>query len=461
MTKFYITTPIYYVNDKPHIGHAYTTVAADVLARWHKIAGEGVFFLTGTDEHGAKIAESAHASGQKPQVFCDQITDHFQKAWQNLGIDYSYFIRTTDPAHAKGVISFLEGLKQKGFLYQKDYKGLYCVGCEKFLTPKDLEDEKCPDHKRVPQKVTEENWFFKLEKFLKPIRKEIESKELMIQPPQAREEVLGLFRQGLEDFSISRQQVSWGIKLSWDREQTVYVWVDALLNYWTALKMAHKEKFWSPDLQLIGKDILKFHAVYWPAMLLAAGERLPEVLFVHGYFTIDGQKMSKTLGNVIDPNNLVKRFGQEATRFLLLSQFPFGNDGDISLAKLEKTYHADLAHGLGNLVSRVARFPKPRKKDIADQPYDLSLYNQLMQDVQLYDVVKLIREKIKECDTLLEQEKPWEMKDKAKKEAFLMKIRAKVLELAEMIRPFMPKTYEKIQHIFQTGKREILFPKLD
>jgi len=456
--KFYITTPIYYVNDKPHAGHAYTTIAADVLARWHRIRGRDVFFLTGTDEHGAKVAEAASVAGRKPKEFCDQIAGKFKKTWQNLNIDYDYFIRTTDPKHQKEVVDFLTRLKKEGYLYEKDYSGLYCVGCEKFITEKELVGGKCPDHGQVPEQVTEKNWFFKLKKFLPLVNKKILFGELKIEPESAREETMGLFKQDLDDFSVSRQRVGWGIKLPWDQKQSVYVWIDALLNYWTVIQKAGRGKYWPPDLHLIGKDILKFHAVFWPAMLLAAGEDLlPRQIFVHGYFTINGQKMSKTLGNIIDPNLLVEKYGADATRYLLLSQFPFGNDGDISLAKLKETYNADLANGLGNLVSRVANFGV---KKAVFKSQDLFQYKGALESGDFYGAIVLIRKNISECNNLIEKEKPWEIKERNKLEKIINPILLKIITINEMIRPFMPETYNKIQKMFKTGKSEILFPRI-
>lgn len=458
--KFYITTPIYYVNDKPHIGHAYTTVAADILSRFYKMQGEEVFFLTGTDEHGAKIAEAARLAGKEPQEFCDAIADGFKKTWGNLDIGYSHFIRTTDKDHEAGVVAFMRKLQQRGFLYEKDYTGLYCVGCEKFLTEKELVDGKCPDHQRVPEKVTEKNWFFKLSDFLKEIKSKIQSGALEIAPENAKKEVLGLFKQGLEDFSISRQKVSWGIKVPWDPDQTFYVWVDALLNYWTALKLTGKENYWPPDVHLIGKDILKFHAIFWPAMLLAAGLPLPKKIFVHGYFTIDGQKMSKSLGNVIDPNDLVEKFGVDATRYLLMSQFPFGNDGDISLEKLRAVYNADLANGLGNLVARVAKFGSQNLESRISN-LELGEYNNLMRGLKFYEVLKLIITRVQGCNLLIEQKKPWEIKEEKARDESLQEVVEEILMISCMLAPFMFGTSEKIREILVTGKSEILFPRIE
>lgn len=460
--KFYITTPIYYVNDKPHIGHAYTTVAADILARWQKMNGKDVFFLTGTDEHGAKIAEAAEKAGQEPQVFCDQVSAQFQEVWQKLGIHPDFFIRTTNPEHQKEAVNFLLKLKEKDYLYEKDYSGLYCVGCEKFITEKELVRGKCPDHKSLPARIAEKNWFFKLKGFLPQIEKLIQDGELIIQPENARKEVLGLFKQELDDFSISRQKVKWGIPVPWDKAQTIYVWVEALLNYWTALKIVGHDDFWPPDVHLMSHDILKFHAVYWLAMLLAYGfpeEKFPRKIFVHGYFTVNGQKMSKSIGNVVDPNVLIEKYGVDATRYLLFSQFPFGQDGDICEEKLTETYNADLANGIGNLVARVARFQlRIDKLRIAD--CELKEYKSLMEELKFYEVLKLIMNKVKECNDMIEEKKPWKIKNEQEIEETLMPVVEKIIIIAEMLKPFMPNVSGKILEILKTGKSEILFPRI-
>ncbi len=305
-----ITTPIYYVNDKPHIGHAYTTLAVDVLTRFFRLRKKEVFFLTGTDEHGAKIAQTAKALGITPKELCDKNSELFKEAWKNLGIKYDYFIRTTDKRHEEAVKKFVAKLKDKNAIYEKEYTGLYCTGCEKFLTEKELVDGLCPDHKTRPEKISEKNYFFKLKDYLQKVESLIKNNKLKIGPENAKKETLGLFKQSLEDFSVSRQKVEWGIDLPFDTNQTVYVWVDALLNYRTGDGSKTFENYWKNGIviHLLAKDILKFHAIYWPAMLLAADEKVPDEEFIHGFFTINGQKMSKTLGNIIDPNDLVKKF---------------------------------------------------------------------------------------------------------------------------------------------------------
>ncbi|MDO8524480.1 MAG: methionine--tRNA ligase [bacterium] len=493
--KIYLTTPIYYVNSKPHIGHAYTTLAIDVLTRYYRILGKEVFFLTGTDEHGAKIAEAAQKAGKTPQEFCDEISGLFKTAWQNLNIDYSYFIRTTDKSHEEKVAEFLNVLKSNGYLYEGEYAGKYCVGCEKFVTDKDLVDGKCPDHKCEPQDVAEENWFFKLRQLLPKIKELIESDKLLILPEKAKSEVLGVIKQGLDDVSISRKSVSWGIKLPWEESQTVYVWIDALLNYWTVLQNLGKMEFWPVDLHLMGREILKFHCIMWPAILLAyygddAIDQLPKQAFCHGYFTIDGQKMSKTIGNIVDPNDLIKKYGTDATRYLLLTQFPFGgNDGDVSLSRLDEKYNSDLASGLGNLVARVVTLATKLKVQpvrIATQSvaggsaklkvkgsrleqnileaknkYNFSL---ALENLKIDEALGAIWELIGACDKIIDTEKPWELaneKLKTKNEKVIKDLLVVLGEIAEMLKPFMPQTADKILEQIKTNKSEPLFPRLN
>lgn len=365
---FYVTTPIYYVNDRPHIGHAYTTIAADVLTRFHRLAGREAFFLTGTDEHGSKVAEAAKAAGLSEIEFCDRTVKYFQTAWDNLSIEYDDFIRTTSERHKKAVWKILDAMRKaktpdgQDVVYSGLYEGLYCTGCEKFLTEKDLVDGLCPLHNRKPELLKEKNYFFRLSAYFPELKRRIESMELLILPEERRREVLGLIEQDIGDFSLSREKVKWGIPLSFDKTQMAYVWVDALINYITAAGYADNDKsfdkWWNKAevVHLMAKDILKFHCLYWPAMLMAAGVKVPDKMFLHGFFTIDGEKMSKSLGTKkIDPNDMVTEFGTDATRYLLLSQFPFGIDGDIQVNRFAKQYNSDLANDLGNLVSRVAK----------------------------------------------------------------------------------------------------------
>ncbi len=367
----YITTPIYYVNDRPHIGHGYCTVAADVLARYHRLLGVESFFLTGTDEHGSRMERLAASAGMTPQQLVDRNSQYFRDAWKKLAIENDYFVRTTDRRHEDAFRMLIGRLHDartpdgKPAIYEGEYKGLYCVGCEGFLTERDLtEDGLCPDHQAKPEHVIEKNYFFRLTSYLDEVKEAIESGRLNILPKERRNEVLGLFKQGLEDFSISREKVSWGVPLPFDPDQNAYVWVDALSNYITAIGYGDDrdqfDKWWggSRVVHLVGKDILKFHAIYWPAMLIAAAEKVPDTIYIHGYFTVSGRRMAKSLGNVISNEDLVDRFGTDSSRYLLLNMFPFGTDGDIRIDDFYRKYNADLANDFGNLISRSVKLAK-------------------------------------------------------------------------------------------------------
>lgn len=476
MTKFSITTPIFYVNGPPHIGHAYAVIAADVLARFHRQRGSDVFFLTGTDEHGAKIAETAAAAGKDPQVFTDEISETFRTAWKTLDIQNDDFIRTTEPRHEAGVKQALQELHDRKLLEQKSYRGLYCTGCEKFLTERDLDAEgKCPLHNRVPVEIEEKNWFFKLTKFLPQIKEAIESNTLKITPEERRNEVLGLLNQDLEDFSVSRlrERVPWGIPLPFDESQTVYVWVDALLNYLTALgygsdDTSKLEKYWPVDVHLIGQDILKFHAVYWPALLLALGLELPKSIVVHGFFTVNGQKISKSLGNTIDPLHLVQRYGSDATRFLLLSQFPFGASGDVQAERFDEHYDAILANTIGNLVSRTTtllqkfcdgRIPAAEADPAfntrafpwtAEQPTDAGLV--------LHRLIRGPVELATKLNLYIDQQAPWKESDAKKRDSALRTIAESVALVGVLSDPLLPRTGVAIQQALSVSDHELPKP---
>jgi methionyl-tRNA synthetase len=433
---FYVTTPIYYVNDRPHIGHSYTTVAADTLTRFHRLAGREAYFLTGTDEHGAKIAQAAEAANMEPQAFCDKIVEHFKEAWRTFGIEEDYFIRTTDQRHLEGVKKMLETLKEaktpdgQDTVYQSTYEGLYCTGCERYFTEKELIDGLCPFHKTKPELVSESNWFFRLSSYLPEIKRLVESEELLILPLERRREVLGLIEQEPPDFSISREKVNWGVPVPFDPEQSAYVWVDALSNYITAIGYADDQdtfnKWWveGENVHLMAKDILKFHCLFWPAMLLAAGVKLPEKIFLHGFFTVNGEKMSKTLGNQIDPHDMADHFGADASRYLLMTQYPFGIDGDIDVSRLSAGYNSDLANDLGNLLSRVVKMiernfdgkiPPPHRglpgqaelmslaEDIADAAYgDIKHF-------RIDSAINRARSLTKEANRFFDANAPWKL----------------------------------------------------
>jgi len=470
--KYYITTPIYYVNDRPHAGHAYTTVAADVLARWQKQKGRDIFFETGVDEHGAKIAEAAKKAGLEPRDFCDEKARDFQNAWKLLNIDYSAFIRTTDKNHEKSVQKTLEILNNKGFIYKSEYEGLYCVGCEQYKSLDDLVDGKCLDHQKEPEKMKEESYFFKLSAFGDILKQKIYSGEFKIEPEARRNEVLSFLESGLKDISISRKNVAWGVPLPFDKEHTVYVWVDAFLNYLTVLgwnpddQSDNFKKFWPPDLQIMAKDILRVHATIWPGILLALDLPLPQRFFAHGFFTINGQKMSKSLGNVIWPEELVQKFGADASRYLLLSSTPFGQDGDISWEKMMEKYNADLANGLGNLLSRVLNLiEKNFDGRIKAEKSDLEISG-FMENLQLFEALQVIKEKINWANKYIDETKIWELvkNDKPKAEKILAELLGAILKIGESLKPFMPETGRKIVEtasVEKIKKGEILFPRIE
>jgi len=473
MNKFYITTPIYYINDVPHIGHAYTTVAADIIARFYKqkLGGENVFFLTGTDEHGAKIATAAKEAGKNPKEYADSIVPKFEEAWKLLNIDYNYFFRTTDQRHEKLVSEIIQKIYNKGLIEEGIYEGLYCEGCEKFLVESDLIDGKCPLHpNKTPISQKEKNYFFKLSKFKKELIEDFENETVKILPNSKKKEVLGKLKEELKDIAISREEVSWGIPIPWDKKQTIYVWVEALFNYYTATQfLENKKHFWPSDLHLIGKDILWFHTVIWCALLKAADLPLPKAVFAHGFFSINGQKISKSLGNTILPKELVDKFGVDATRYLLVSQFPFGQDGDFSFDKLTESYNTNLANGLGNLVARVAKlcelsgaiFKEFKKNDI--QNY--TLLEKQIEEYRFSDYLQTVSQNINEANEFINGHELWKAIKEDREEAVrkLTTLVFRIREIAGELKPFLPETTEKIEKQFEGPKIKAsapLFPRI-
>jgi methionyl-tRNA synthetase len=355
---FYLTTPIYYVNALPHLGHAYTMVAADAMARWHRLLGQRVWFLTGTDEHGDKIAQEAARAGVPPLAYADRISDAFRQTWRDLGITNDDFIRTTEPRHQRVVQQILQTLWDKGEIYLGRYGGQYCYGCERFYTEKEIVDGKCPDHQTPLTYIEEENYFFRMSRYQAWLTDHVGRHPELIRPERYRNEILGFLREPLQDLSISRPRtrLEWGIPLPFDDKYVTYVWFDALINYVSALGgpgAGPYEEFWPHVQHMIGKDILKPHAVYWPCMLKAAGLPVYRALRVHGYWTVDGQKMSKSLGNVVEPQAFAARYSHDAFRYFVLREMVFGLDADFSEAAFVGRLNADLANDLGNLASRV------------------------------------------------------------------------------------------------------------
>jgi methionyl-tRNA synthetase len=359
VSNFYLTTPIYYVNARPHLGHAYSTIIGDALCRWHRLLGDDVHFLTGTDEHGLKIQQAADAAGKTPQEFADGIAPLFQDAWQRLNISNDDFIRTTEPRHRAGVQELLQRCYDAGDIELGVYQGKYCVACEEYYTDEELlPGDQCPIHKRPVEYFEEENYFFRLSRFQDRLLDWYAAHPGAITPEFRGNEALGLIRSGLRDFSVSRTSLTWGIPLPWDPKHVAYVWFDALANYITAIGYGtdHErfEQWWPVDYHLIGKDIIRHHCVYWPAMLMSAGLEPPKGWAVGGWLLVGGEKMSKTSGNVVNPLDLIDEFGVDGFRYYVLADTTFGQDGDFTYEGLTGRYNSDLANNFGNLLSRVA-----------------------------------------------------------------------------------------------------------
>lgn len=428
MEKFYITSSIAYTNSSPHVGFLLELLQADVIARLSRLVNKKTFFLTGTDEHGRKNVEAAERAGKNTKNFVDEIAARFQLLADVFNISNDNFIRTSDrKRHWPAVSKIWKKLAEAGDLYRKNYKGLYCVGHEAFMKPSELKDGECVLHKQKPEVVEEENWFFRLTKYKEQIKKVIESGEIKILPAYKKNETLNMLKE-LEDISFSRpsKDINWGVPVPDDNSSIIYIWVEALVNYLSGLGYGTEEskfeEFWPADIHFVGKDILKFHAVFWPAMLLSAGLALPRAIYVHGFITVDGEKMSKTVGNVIDPFALVEKYGVEPVRYFLLREIPSGEDGDFSYKKLEERYQADLANGLGNLIQRVLTLIENNlsgelnyrknleSKDVVDFVSGVKeKYKQAIDDFRLHEALAQTFEIVGFANGYINQHKPWEI----------------------------------------------------
>ncbi|HEX4968024.1 MAG TPA: methionine--tRNA ligase, partial [Nitrospiraceae bacterium] len=473
LNSFYITTPIYYVNDVPHIGHAYTTIAADVLARYWRLRGRDVFFLTGLDEHGQKVQQAAAKAGIDPQAHCDKLAPQFQKLWQRLNISNDAFIRTTDPPHKFVVQRYLQELHDKKLIYQDSYTGWYCTYDERFWTEKDVTDGVCPDCKRPVEQLSERNYFFKMGQYQDRLIDHIKQHPNFIRPESRRNEVLGfLTTQKLGDLSISRpkSRLSWGIEIPFDTGYVTYVWFDALVNYVSALEYLPEKpafnQFWPANVHLVGKDILTTHAVYWSTMLIALNLPLPDTIFAHGWWTVDGEKMSKSRGNVVDPNKMVDAFGADAFRYFLLREVPFGQDGDFSREAMITRINTDLANGLGNLLSRTltliertqaGQVPVPDKTRAAErdlQQATVALLNEVLprhiEQLEFSKALEAIWQVVQIANQYVDKTAPWTL---AKNEGDADQLRTILYHMAETLRclsfatyAFTPASAQTISH---------------
>ncbi|OGM99168.1 MAG: methionine--tRNA ligase [Candidatus Yanofskybacteria bacterium RIFCSPLOWO2_01_FULL_41_34] len=493
--KFYISTAIPYVNADPHIGFTMELIQADVIARYQRLMGDAVFFMTGTDENALKNVQAAERTNVPVREFIDKHAQKFIDLTKVINLSNDDFIRTTEERHIRGAQKLWQACMGRGDIYKKSYKGLYCIGCEEFKTEKDLVDEKCPEHGIKPEIVEEENYFFRLSKYEKDLLRLIESGELTIIPEAKRNETLQFIKQGLKDFSISRSKTrakNWGIPVPGDDEQIQYVWFDALTCYVNALGYADDtqkfQDYWQNGYvtHLFGKGVNRFHTIYWPAMLTSAGLVLPRKVFVHGYVNIDGEKISKSLGNTIDPFNVIEKYGAEVVRYFLLREIPSGDDGDFSYKKLGERYNGDLANGLGNLVQRVATLIEnsldgeliyDKDKITNDELITQAKYQDSIEEFRLHDALGEIWKLISKANQYVDDRKPW-VETKENPSNFLetmTNLIDSMHDIAWLLQPFMPETADKIAKIFgddlsnkeipenykfKVKKEEGLFPRL-
>lgn len=496
--KFYATTPIYYVNSVPHIGHAYTTVALDVLARYKRLKGVDVRFLTGTDEHGANIEKSAAAKGVSPKAWTDEVSAKYKEMWKTLNISYDDFIRTTDEKHVQVVQAIFEKLLKSGDIYLGSYAGKYCLSCEQYYNESEiLEGGLCPVHKRPLTEVHEETYFFKLSRYQDALLKFYEEHPGFLSPKFRANEIINFVKGGLQDLSVSRTKVAWGIQVPSNPKHTIYVWFDALINYITAagygtlicqdktlheaqLKQIRAEKFedlWPADLHMVGKEIFRFHAVIWPAVLMALGLPLPKKVFAHGWWTVEGEKMSKSLGNIVNPAEVAAKYGTDPLRLFLFREVPFGQDGDFSMASFKNRYNSDLANNIGNLLSRTLNMAA---KNIGELPEKIEGDYPLLQKAAQVETTidkayeELAFDKVLEAifgyggdlNKLVDEKKPWMLAktDLPAAQAVLLELVACLRHVAVWLEPFMPTIAKEMQKRLLPGKIEKyapLFPRLE
>ena len=464
--SFYVTTPIYYVNAAPHLGHAYSTIGADVLARHQRQRGEDVFFLTGTDEHGEPVALAADREGVSPQELADRNAARFEALMPAIDVSNDFFIRTSDDRHASVVQEVLQRIYDNGYVYKAQYEGWYCPRCADFKSETEIEDgNRCPIHHIELTREKEENWFFKLSAFQQQLEQLYTDRRDFVLPAHRFNEASSFIAGGLQDVSLSRAKFSWGVEVPWDRDHVFYVWFDALLNYYSALAFARdgedlRDRFWPATFHIVGKDILKFHCVFWPAMLLAAGLELPRHIFVHGYLLMDGEKMSKSLGNVLDPIDVIDRFGSDALRYYCFRDVSFGQDGSVSTTQFEQRYESELANELGNLASRTTNMlVRYRDGAVPDVELDATLVDafagicdevgELLGRAELTRALDAIWQRVRRLNAYVTETEPWQLAKDPGRAADLDRALASLAEglrvLAVLLHPYVPKAVAKLQ----------------
>ena len=463
--SFYVTTPIYYVNAAPHLGHAYTTIAADVMARHHRQRGEDVFFLTGTDEHGEPVADAAKAQGLEPKELADRNAERFKALAPRLDVTNDFFIRTSDPEHGRRVQEVLQRVYDNGYVHEGLYEGWYCPRCADFKVENEIEEgNRCPIHHIELERHSEQNYFFQLSAFQERLEELYASQPDFVVPRVRYNEALSFIKSGLQDISLSRAQLTWGVPVPWDPSHVFYVWFDALLNYYTALGFARDgedltDRFWPATYHVIGKDILRFHTVFWPAMLMAADLPVPQHVFVHGYLLLDGEKMSKSLGNVLDPFEIIDRFGTDALRYYVLRDVSFGEDGSVSTTAFEQRYETELANEFGNLASRtlamVARYRDGRLPDAEVDPELAGDFDgladrvaELIDRVQLTQALDEIWRRVRRLNRYVEEQAPWQLSKDPERAADLDRVLHTLAEglrvVTVLLAPWIPEAAGKL-----------------